>query len=323
MTDRLIARNGLAVLACIIMTACGKKEPPPSKPAAPAAPAISAPAPGHPDPDLPTPKNFQSWSAEKQAWWHKVNRSAKQHWLKEEAREPAYEANRARIRRDYIRPAPAGFKPEHAGRKVKLTMVVENKTLHRNGTLKYRLELQNIGSEAIDFYQSSSDFLAHRFLLGPFHILITPHSGKERAAEHFMGVGKDRDDNEIIHFPGEEHMTEAQKDAAFQKMIEESELKHLLDAKLQPGESLVSKDDAGPPAAFHTLWTSFHFDALGTYRIRASFNDPPHRPYTEQELQRKEKLGMKRKYLIESYHDSVKEALGWVYSNQVAIEVVP
>ncbi|MBI4679420.1 MAG: hypothetical protein HY748_17735 [Elusimicrobia bacterium] len=253
----------------------------------------------------------------------------------------AYRARReAEDRAEFVRPAPKGFGPE-GRRKIRLTLIPKKAMMKTGETFWYRLELQNVGREPILFDERSSFWKVGNGL-GKCRFRITPPGGKEQLGRLLEDL--DEPFRKTIVLP--EHLaTDEEKQRYARDLVErqgwENSRRYHLYVNLQPGETLVTRawrfgtederlarimagDDPHPPISgdFRELpLEEITFDQPGTYRIKVVYKDPPPKPPTEAEIQRKIKLGLDREYQMRSYQEWASEFLGIVESNTVLVEV--
>lgn len=333
------------ILLCAWLPACKKKAVPP-KPSEQTAAAVEKPntAPRLTEAKTSFPEGFEKLAPEAKDVWLKAevkpkipqnldtHPAAKQaHWLEMlvalEKRNRLMAPDDAlakiqsvKVRRDYVRPAPRGFKPEDAKRKIKVILVSGRAMMRIGERFSYRLEIQNVGREPIQFYEPHSDFLVGHHQFGKYKFIAILPNGTKKLLP--MATGHDLGDSEV-HFPGEERMTTAEKDAAARQMELEGRHDWELDIILQPGEALVSKARGGAFGAFNELPTSFKFKIPGTYRIKAAYDDPPPEPPAEEKIQRLIKKDVSRENQMRFYRERVDRSFGRVESETVSIEVIP
>lgn len=303
------------------LAGCKEHEPPKAPPPAPPASQEKASVP---------------LSPEKQARYRKMKAEFDAEMAKippdQRAREEAFAARvKAADEAELVRPAPPGFKPEPFRRKVRLKLIPKKTVLKPGEVLWYRVELQNLGREAISFNPSGRSFWkAGNAEFDKWRFLITPPGGKEVDAliQYYLqdGVG-----------PGARgRMNAAQReDHAFRMLRLNS-----LNVAVMPGETLVTKawrllsytelndqsyrDITPAPVEgdFRELaLEEFRFKAPGVYRVKVVFLDPP--LYTERHFKEAAKSGSEGEATIRYYNRSNSRRLGTVESNTVRIEVKP
>ncbi len=264
-------------------------------------------------------------------------------------RDRAITVQAASDRQELISPAPAGWRPKQAGLKVELTLVPEKARMRVGERFRYRLEIQNIGNEYIQFFEMGKSFIKDGSLYGHYRFLVTPPGGAERMMEAPML----RADRPQATNPGP-----AVKERVSAVMTREEravaswrdEARHILDLYLAPGEILRNRvESASDP--FRTLWTSFHFDKPGTYRIRVEYDDLGDHPDVAREksieqrmrashASREQILKWDEEFRIErgvslddrkreraeevrSYEERRRTSVGQVHSNTAIVEVAP
>ena len=267
---------------------------------------------------------------------------------KDRPRRESYRAQReAEDRAELVHPAPPNFKTQ-AGRKVQLTLISRKAMMRKGETFWYRMEMRNVGQEPIalddrpSFWKIGDAMLANRY-----RFFITPPEGREKEVYVFRYPQIHPSPIEM-DYPAS--MTKAESDRAFERLLEEKENEvsrrvHLR-VTLQPGETLVSRpwrfgtgidrlnkmeknENPDPPVsgAFRELAPAmsgkdeFKFDKPGTYRIKLVLNDTARRP-TEEDIQRRIKIGLSREYTMKDYEEKVAIHLGRIESNVVTLEVM-
>lgn len=205
-------------------------------------------------------------------------------------------AARASERREMVRPAGRGFRPTAAGRAVRLLLAARDRQIKVGQTFWYRLELQNVGKEAVRisedpsflkngrfyderryaFWIKGPDGQRRRMLLGSF--------ADELAMGSRPGVSR--------KIPGSDHMTDAEIRDHVRIESWRTRAARRLDVTLRPGETLVSipwrwvgipeanqRDKNGleawprPTGEFRELWTEHDFKKPGLYSIVVDFID--------------------------------------------------
>lgn len=303
----------LGVVAVLfILAACGKKEPPPQT------------QPRMVD-GVRVPAGFDKLPPESQAFW-----------IEQEKRQPMVDSKKARYRAELVRPAPAGFKPESVDRKIKITLIPQKTIMRRGERFWYRLEMQNVGREPIDF-GGFPFFDSGNEIYGPFEFFVTPPGGKAALMRRIPAMSAPFGSS-AIKFPV--HYTDEMKAAAFKKMQWESQAV-VTSVRINPGEIMVTlpwryvepvtadnmhRRGLNPnavPGIFRELPSTYDFKLPGTYRIKAVYSDPPLKPSSEDFFRSMEEEGVSRKDVLASYAEINKRRLGIINSNSVVIEVVP
>lgn len=318
------------------LAACGKKQPP-------AAPAQNAPArflkPPPPIPSLEEvtklmPKGFEKRRPDLAAATRTmVARESFKKWLSE------------KDHAEMVRPAPPGWKPESPGYKIKLTLVPQKTMLRKRESFWYRLELQNVGQEVIDFHDYHySNFKNGSGSANDFDFYVTEPDGTvDRMSSPLdfsdcTGFGKE------FHLPGEEQMTPAQRHAAIERLNEEywreDERNNTLWVTLQPGETLLSRPwrnvdccgekcrdleraqrDLPAEGSFRELYSDKILEKIGTHRMKVVYRNMP-RVITAKDVdQGLIKKGISREKQLKIFEEMNRERLGVVESNVVSFEV--
>lgn len=242
----------------------------------------------------------------------------------------------ARDRAELVTLAPQGFKPKVQGRKLELTLIPQKKMLRVGGTFWYRAEIRNVGSEPVtisdSFIKSGYDYYGAKF-----KIVVTPRHWKDHSvlgsAIPCEAAG--------LPIPGWAKMDKAQQAEASKRYHMEEELRGRVRIKLEPGETLRTRDEryvsreedcaafqAGkrasnrPGGLFRQFFETRDFDKPGTYSVQLVLSDLP----IPMSLERKENLrrrGNSEQEIAEYEKDIVKIHLGAYESKPVSIEVVP
>jgi hypothetical protein len=133
------------------------------------------------------------------------------------------------------------FVPENVPDKLKIQLISEKSSELSGGKFRYRLEIRNVGSAPVAFKDAAPSFIEDGSLCGKsgFRFLVTPPDGPEQA------------------LPCDPSAPAAKGDG--------------LDVTLKPGEYLLTRPES-PQNRFRALATSFRFDTLGKYRIRAAYS---------------------------------------------------
>lgn len=176
-------------------------------------------------------------------------------------------------RKELVWPAPKGYSPKVAARKLEMRLIPRSGTLRAGDSFWYRIEIQNVGDRPAGIRTAA-------FLKGdgdadwtPFQFIITGPDGKSE--EVLLGskaryLKRGRSDPElhmteweeknmvkledfdcgalgdayaahIIKTPDWSHLSKSQKDQAFREWSYRKERKHDLVVTLLPGETLVSR----------------------------------------------------------------------------------
>lgn len=207
-------------------------------------------------------------------------------------RNEADSAVQAADRKEFVRPAPNGYKAKAAGRKLELRLLLRDAVLPRGGSLWYAVELVNAGSESLQIWELDS-FLKHPLADSSFHwtFLLTPPEGKERE----LPIGDWIRQQELGHrrtrpvdIPGSERMSTNEVTEFIRRAGQRKASERNLRVQLEPGETLSNRPwrwvptaeydrrfDAGeaelwpkPEGRYSELLTRFKWDTPGTYRLR-------------------------------------------------------
>lgn len=177
----------------------------------------------------------------------------------------------AEDRKELVRPAPDFWRPESRGRALKLTLFLEKTTLRAGESLRYRLEVQNIGEKEVFLHEDPSFIKTGRFLGSEYRPLLTTPDGVESRMSppiHLFGGGPLKPAE--VDYSG---MTEAEALAAVKREESRDWTKNKLILHLRPGETIITRPDAG--GRFRELETSPVFDLPGKYRLRFVFHELP------------------------------------------------
>jgi hypothetical protein len=270
--------------------------------------------------------------------FYKLSPDSQKAWLKGMEDKPFEEAENAKDRREMVRPAPAGFKPEN-GRKVKLTLIAKSRTIRKGEPFWYSLELQNVSPKPIDYRESRDDcFFKCANDTGKTRIQIARDGDEFRFPLWPMSFACPG--GSIVRLRGWERMTDLERAQAINEYSRTLRFSQNLRVTLQPGETLLTrawqyhkaepgcaKDDYRvvepvAPVGWRELGGSNTLDEPGLYRIKATFADSP-KPHDEQTTQLFIKRGFSRKEQLEDYRKAVERSLGTAESNVIEIAVHP
>jgi hypothetical protein len=153
-------------------------------------------------------------------------------------------------RKDLLRQPKQEWKPGSSPRKLNILLLTDKAKIRKGEAFHYRLEMQNVGREPLPFKETAPSFTKDGSLCGSngYTFYATPPGGKERL------------------LPCTPKTTTAVQTSTGPAPEPESGL----DLTLLPGEYLLTRGP-GPANRFRDLQTTFHFDALGTYRLKTVF----------------------------------------------------
>lgn len=255
-------------------------------------------------------------------------------------------AVRAADRRELVKPAPKGFAPEPADRKLRLSVIPRNKTIRLGEKFWYMLELQNVGRGTVA-YQEDPSFLKNgdRYDLGRWDFHIVGPGGKREtmvigALYDEMAIGDLKLD--AIRVPGSETMTQEEIQDYIRRDYAKQQADRGLEVELGPGESLVSRPwqwfgaqerlarkqrgeadlTPRPTGRFREFWTTYPFDKPGRYEITVAYDDTAPAAPHEDILREIEKRGGSRKRAIADYQEEARKRLGRIESPPVTVEIV-
>lgn len=248
--------------------------------------------------------------------------------------------------REMVRPPPPGFRPEPADKKVRVILIPMREKIRVGEHFWYRLELMNVGRKPVRFAESPSflkDGLRWNGMKWQFDA-VYPNGQKKK-----LILGRTAFDRHVGDRPRHEiklPVTSTATAAAVQRAARLAAFRlrasRDLDVTLAPGESVRSKpwrwvsDEEymdrynrgldpwpAPEGPYRELWTAAKFDRPGKFKITATLRDLPLEKPTEERLRDDEKRGLTRGSALSVYESSVAEALGWVESNIVELDVIP
>ena len=227
-------------------------------------------------------------------------------------------------RQELVIPPPSGWRPEDARHKIKLTLIPEKTTIHTGQYFRYRLEVQNMGRDNVQFSERAPGFIKDGVLPYRhwFEFYVTPPGGKEKllASPYLPSIENATAPPKIReYFPAGN--TPAEKDAAFKQIQIEEQAEANLSLSLRPGETLVTRPAA--PNAFRNLEVEFSFEKTGIYRVKAAYDDRPLDQPTEAHIQAMIREGYSREHQMKRAAERANNSLGFTESNEVRIEVVP
>ena len=229
-------------------------------------------------------------------------------------------------RRTMVTPAPAGFKPEPVARKIRLKLVLEKKTIRVGEYLSIRLELTNVGREAIDYQElERSIFVKGGGLsdsLKTLYFYRTDSKGKREELMPLMfGAPSSGAPSSHRPTPFPSGMSEADKEKLFQEISATAGAGSDFQVKLLPGETLHSLGNDGSPGnSFKPLYAKgFRYGEPGIYRLHLELDDRPG-PLDKDLIEHQLSFSTLEE-IQESHAKSVRKALGPVSSNAVTFEV--
>lgn len=147
---------------------------------------------------------------------------------------------REQDRRDLLRAPKGDWTPGSEPRRLSLLLLTDRAKIRKGEAFRYRLEMRNMGREPLSFVEAAPTFVKDGSLCGEhgYSFLAIPPKGKERTLP-------------CRPAPAAPGLTG-------------------LDLTLAPGEFLLTRGP-GAAAGFRDLLTSFAFDAVGTYRLKAVY----------------------------------------------------
>lgn len=227
--------------------------------------------------------------------------------------------------RTMVTPAPAGFKPEPVGRKVRLKLVLEKQKVSVGAYPRFRLELTNMGREAIDYQENDrSIFVKGGRMLDSstisFYLTDSRNYRKELRPIVFRGSESSVMPSHRAE-PLPNSMSDVEKEKWFQETNSKGPASSQFKVKLLPGETLHSiGDDDSLADNFKTLDAKGADDNLGMYRLQVELDDRP-QPLTKGIIDALVETGGKVEEIHEDHKRWTKKALGPVTSNEATFEV--
>ncbi|TPW20249.1 MAG: hypothetical protein FD126_1873 [Elusimicrobia bacterium] len=249
--------------------------------------------------------------------------------------------------KELVRPAPKGFKPEDVRRKVRVTLVPRETTIKVGESFWYRLELQNVGKESIEYHESPSflkDGLRWDMLKWGFEVIL-PDGSREKMilGRYYEERNLDHRPRRPIDVPDSKNLTETEARTWARRDSLRRNAQRDFHVTLRPGESIITKpwrwvyDEEYlerfrrnepilwpvPEGTFRELRTVFRFKTPGKYKVVGILRDPPPSPPDEEFLLKMERRGFSRNSILGDHDRYVSRALGHVESNWVTLEVKP
>jgi len=260
--------------------------------------------------------------------------------LEVQAQSPYDEAQAVEDRREMVRPARAGFKPDPADKKIKMTLTAQKTMIRKGDFLWYVLELQNVGSKPIRItepYFKGTGIDSHNIKFR----MVFPNGNVGGPTRPIVFDDLPCPGLKLYSNLGEDLAKDAQLSPAVQDGIRQGMAMGKMDVTLQPGETLaarpwgyVSPSEAcaryhrgeephpRPDGPYRQFWVDSMFK-VGSYRIKAVFDDLP-RPPSEESIQTMiKKYGHTRDEEMKDYQRRLGKALGHWESNEIRVEVVP
>jgi hypothetical protein len=221
-------------------------------------------------------------------------------------------------RRTMIIPPPADFKPEPIARRIRLKLVLEKSKIRRGESPRFRLEMMNVGREAINYQEYSSSLFVKGAGLVDSHVMniyITDPLGHRAIV---MGTNRPSR-KRSAKGNGMQFLPENTSKADGEKWLAEtaalSEASNHFQVKLMPGETLHSiGDDDSPDGNFRTLRMDDDYDAPGRYQLQVVLDDRPE-PLDKEYIEFSTRTGTPLDELQRTHSQRMKDALGPVSSN--------
>jgi len=253
------------------------------------------------------------------------------------AKDPRYRA-KIEDRQRLVSPAPPGFVPKREGRAIELRVVVRDRVLRRGENFWYRLEVQNVGSENVPWYENFFKRVGTGEPSWEYR-LIEP-DGREtelRGGPFFADLGDPFGAGTQLVFP--EDWSEKRIEAELKRIAEQGAADSELHLTLYPGETVetapwrfVPREEAlerrrrGLPerpelsGRFREFTTRYRFERPGTYRLKVVWDQIGQEGFSVEEAERiAAKYGVNPESLLR-YN---KQGFGRVESNVAVFEVVP
>lgn len=315
---------GLFTLAAgLIFTAACKKSAPPAPAQAPEAMTqLPMPAPHDTDGVAAAKKRAES-DAEMEKHLDKeyAGKPAEKEAIKSgmralDALGDAMERLDAINQRIMVIPAPADFRPEPVARKVRLTLILESSKIRAGEAPRFRLELTNVGREAIDYQEYESSIFKWGSILhsiSTIHFSLTDQAGKRRKLHADLHPGRAAS----MRY----HKATPESEKEMQEIIALGKASTTFKVKLRPGDTLRSLGDGNSAQEpFRTLFVEEGFNKPGVYQLQVELDDRPtplSAGYIEAALEFSSLDEIKK-----THERRMSEALGPV-SSTAKLEVVP
>lgn len=171
-------------------------------------------------------------------------------------------------RKELVVPAPKNFRPSAAVRKIELRLTLEKERVRVGESLRYRLEIINLGSEPFDYLEQPSFFKSGRMPHDRINLIMRIPDGSTSTLRSPYGRTSSLGGDEI-EFPS--GTSESQKARKMILMQRDANAASMLFVTLAPGESLKSRGD-GSKGGFRRLLTRDKIKVPGTYELHAEFD---------------------------------------------------
>jgi hypothetical protein len=171
-----------------------------------------------------------------------------------------------RDRKELVTPAPNGFRASAGAQRIKLKLSVEKKNVRLGESLRYRLEIVNLGAEPYDYSEGPSFFKSGGLPHDRISLILKEPDGSTVSLRSPIGSGPDTTNAEIKFSPD---LSEAQKEAKFDSMRRKSAADSKLLVTLAPGESIGTRGDA--KYGFRDLVTRDKLEP-GSYELHAELD---------------------------------------------------
>lgn len=233
-----------------------------------------------------------------------------------------------RYRRTMIVPAPADFRPEPVGRKIRLRLVLERTRLKRGERPRFRLEMMNAGRDTIDYHEDMPGLfvkgaeLAHTNVMTFF--ITDPHGKRVRVIGGRALERPDPSSRPDRLEPAPAGMSPQQEQQWAAETAAMSKASTRFTVRLMPGETLHSIGDDDPPHDnFRTLRTQHDFfEEPGTYRLEVVLDDRP-APLTKTFIKASLESGSTLEQIQRDQAKQAADALGPASSNVATYDIIP
>lgn len=229
-------------------------------------------------------------------------------------------------RRTMVTPAPPDFKPGQSARKIQLKLILEKQKIRAGEYPRFRLEMTNVGREAIDYQETSpSIFVKGGRLVDSSTILFFLTDSRNKRAELLPPVFTPRSASGL---PAEKRiesppsgLSEAELEKWFAETNAMGQAHATFKVKLLPGETLHSiGDDDSPIENFKSLWAEGGFKKPGKYQLQVELDDRP-RPLSKGYIEASLRSGSTLEEIHRDHSRWMRSALGPVSSNAAILEV--
>ncbi len=244
---------------------------------------------------------------------------------------PARNAQHAADRAELVRPPMPGWHSEKTGRHLRLTLRTQ-KTRYRVGErFWYQLELQNVGSEPVWFFESDSFFKSGQRDMARWKVIV---DGREVGRRSLPMLGPSI--VEPFSQPGFDRLNEEQQRSYLEQVTRDDNARYRrvqsLEVNLEPGETLRTRpgrfidsvEKGEPPAQsdrFRELGP-YRFETAGKHTIHVSFLELGRPALSERDVESMNRRGRSRSDTLRISAEAEKLRIPPLDSNTIEIEVI-